>query len=333
MAQTIQLRGGTAAEWFAANPILAHREMGVVTDTQNYKIGDGVTAWNDLPAFQLSPELGAITLNAVADPSLPAAGKLALYAKNVAGRMMPKWKGPSGLDVVAQPAFFNNGIIIFAPNSTTTLTAFGAPIPTATGTRSHPPLSDSSLRTSIRRWNVTSAATVASAAYERTTSTFVMRGSQPGQGGFFFVLRFALPSILAEKAVAMALHSNTNMAAVTVPSAQLNHITLGADTGNTNLQLMHNDNVGASTKIDLGADFPKNDINTVYELVLFCPPNGSSIFWRVTRLDTGATAEGELTNDLPAAGAGLAPQMLVHNVNVAASVQMDLIRMYLECDY
>ena len=333
MAQTIQLRGGTAAEWFAANPILAHREMGVVTDTQNYKIGDGVTAWNDLPAFQLSPELGAITLNAITDPSASATDKLSFYAKNVAGRMMPKWKGPSGLDTMAQPSFANNGIIIYAPSTTTSLTVFGAPAPAATGTRSHPVMNDSSLRTSIRRWNVTSAATAASAAYERTTTAFVIRGSQPGMGGFFFVLRFALPSILAEKAVAMALHSNTNMASVTVPSTQLNHITLGTDTNDTNLQLMHNDNIGVSTKINLGADFPKNNVNAVYELVLFCPPNGSSIFWRVMRLDTGATAEGELTSDLPAAGVGLAPQMLVHNVNVAASVQMDLIRMYLESDY
>jgi hypothetical protein len=49
LSVTIQLRGGTAAEWTAANPVLAEREMGVETDTFSYKIGDGTTAWNALP--------------------------------------------------------------------------------------------------------------------------------------------------------------------------------------------------------------------------------------------------------------------------------------------
>lgn len=44
----IKLRGGTAAEWTAANPVLAAREMGIETDTQRSKFGDGVTAWSSL---------------------------------------------------------------------------------------------------------------------------------------------------------------------------------------------------------------------------------------------------------------------------------------------
>jgi hypothetical protein len=48
MAITIQLRGDTAANWTAANPVLAEREMAIETNTALFKIGDGVTAWNDL---------------------------------------------------------------------------------------------------------------------------------------------------------------------------------------------------------------------------------------------------------------------------------------------
>lgn len=44
-----KLRGGTAAEWTAANPVLAEREPGVETDTGRFKIGDGSTAWTALP--------------------------------------------------------------------------------------------------------------------------------------------------------------------------------------------------------------------------------------------------------------------------------------------
>jgi hypothetical protein len=48
MAVQIQLRRGTAAQWTAANSILAQGEMGVETDTGQFKIGNGSTAWNSL---------------------------------------------------------------------------------------------------------------------------------------------------------------------------------------------------------------------------------------------------------------------------------------------
>lgn len=49
MADRFQLRGGTAAEWAAANPVLASREPGVETDTRKWKVGDGTTLWAALP--------------------------------------------------------------------------------------------------------------------------------------------------------------------------------------------------------------------------------------------------------------------------------------------
>lgn len=45
----LQLRGDTSFAWSATNPVLAAREMALETDTDQFKIGDGVTAWNDLP--------------------------------------------------------------------------------------------------------------------------------------------------------------------------------------------------------------------------------------------------------------------------------------------
>lgn len=48
MAQQIQLRNDTAANWTSANPILAAGEFGIETDTLKYKLGDGSTAWASL---------------------------------------------------------------------------------------------------------------------------------------------------------------------------------------------------------------------------------------------------------------------------------------------
>lgn len=45
---TIQLRRDTAANWTSANPTLAIGELGYETDTDNFKVGNGSTAWNSL---------------------------------------------------------------------------------------------------------------------------------------------------------------------------------------------------------------------------------------------------------------------------------------------
>lgn len=43
-------RQDTKANWAAANPVLLDGEIGFVSDDRNlYKVGDGRTAWNDLP--------------------------------------------------------------------------------------------------------------------------------------------------------------------------------------------------------------------------------------------------------------------------------------------
>ena len=47
----IQLRHDTATNWTTANPILAEGEVGVETDTNKFKIGDGITTWSEL-AYQ-----------------------------------------------------------------------------------------------------------------------------------------------------------------------------------------------------------------------------------------------------------------------------------------
>jgi hypothetical protein len=44
----LQLRRGEADQWVAANPTLAPGEIGIETDTNTFKFGDGSTPWNSL---------------------------------------------------------------------------------------------------------------------------------------------------------------------------------------------------------------------------------------------------------------------------------------------
>lgn len=49
MAIQIEWRNGSASSWTSNNPTLSQGEKGVETDTGQFKIGDGVTAWTSLP--------------------------------------------------------------------------------------------------------------------------------------------------------------------------------------------------------------------------------------------------------------------------------------------
>jgi hypothetical protein len=52
----IQFRRDTAAAWAEINPVLLHGEIGLIVDSlgaevAQFKVGDGVTPWNDLPVM------------------------------------------------------------------------------------------------------------------------------------------------------------------------------------------------------------------------------------------------------------------------------------------
>jgi len=51
MATVLQIRRDTAANWTSANPVLMAGEWGFEYDTNKLKIGDGATAWINLPYF------------------------------------------------------------------------------------------------------------------------------------------------------------------------------------------------------------------------------------------------------------------------------------------
>jgi hypothetical protein len=49
MAVQIQFRNDTAANWTSANPVLALGELGLETDTGQFKVGNGSGTWTARP--------------------------------------------------------------------------------------------------------------------------------------------------------------------------------------------------------------------------------------------------------------------------------------------
>jgi len=58
MATRMQQRRGTSEQWSTANPILAAGEIGYETDTNEFRIGDGINRWADLSPFKNLQDLG-----------------------------------------------------------------------------------------------------------------------------------------------------------------------------------------------------------------------------------------------------------------------------------
>lgn len=58
MATRMQQRRGTAAQWAAANPVLADGELGIERDTGVIKMGNGSTTWNQLSPLLVTTYLG-----------------------------------------------------------------------------------------------------------------------------------------------------------------------------------------------------------------------------------------------------------------------------------
>jgi len=62
----IQQRGGTAAEWASANPVLAARELGLETDSGKVKFGNGTGNWDSLPYISATDLLAQSAAEAAA---------------------------------------------------------------------------------------------------------------------------------------------------------------------------------------------------------------------------------------------------------------------------
>lgn len=292
-------------------------ENGTWQESRTASIGTDVIA---LSARSSSPTAGANTL--------------ATYNQPIAGRQMLRMIGPAGLDTALQPALFGNGIMLLAPNTTTTMFAMGTVAPTIVGTLSTPSLSANSLRESTRRSQILSAATAGSASELRIAYASVWRGNGAGLGGFFFRCRFGIGSAVATQRLAVGLWAATGATTATIePSTLVNAIFIGNDSGDTNLQIMRNDASGACVKVDLGASFPKVELNAIYDVTFFCASNASSIDYQVTKLNDGTTVSGVVnTTELPAAATFLAPHAYLNNGGTAAAVTLDIMRLYIETD-
>jgi hypothetical protein len=347
MAIQIQWRRDTAANWTSNNPTLAQGEPGFETDTGNYKIGNGSTAWTSLA-------YGSFTTTAIAglfadqasgnDPSAPSSGYSSLYGKKIGGRMTAKNISPTSEIYPLQSFFGRNQIGYYMPqgNSATLPEVFGYYVPTVVGTATAANVSTTNVYGRLRRVSFVSAATAAALSSFRVAVNQILLGDGNGYGGFFKIIRFGCGDAASVSGARQFCGINTNSAAPTnvEPSTIINCIGIGHGAADTNLSIFYGGSV-AQPAIALGSNFPANTLSTdAYELALFSPSNQfDTVYYEVTRLNTGNVATGSIVGDgasviLPAPTALMTYSWNYRTNNATAlAVTLDIMSDYIETDY
>lgn len=82
----IRFKRGTSDRWREINMILSAGEPGFVTDEYRLKIGDGVTAWNDLPYVGEDN-----VFNANTHFDFPSVGRVNMIYKAESEKLIYQW--------------------------------------------------------------------------------------------------------------------------------------------------------------------------------------------------------------------------------------------------
>lgn len=290
--------------------------------------------------------LGYQDWSAIANPSAPAASTLRVFARQVAGRTLPKWMPPSGLDTPFQPALFGNNIVMYMPNTGTTAGLnFGAPW--AVGTTIGHPQPTAGMYTQMKRTTSTNVITTTNqtlgvSSIVSTAAQF-WRGNGSGQGGFFFFARFGIELLSAASPNAtrlfVGLQSGTTNILVSDTIPAISCIGLWHDTtdGANVINLLTKDGSTATKNALTGSPSTPYATGQGYDFYMFCKPNDSTIYYRLDDLLTGATlVDSSVTTTIPAATAFMGPVVGMSNGTAnttAATVAIGVNRIYIESDH
>lgn len=291
---------------------------------------------------------GDICLVVGTAPVTPPASNVKLFAKSLAGRILPASVGPSGLDAALQPSTWRQKIGQWnAPGNSTTVPAVdGFNAPTALGTATARNVATTNLMARTRRLGYVSAATAAAFAGHYATAAQFTTGDGAGLGGFFYSCRFAASDAATVAGVREFVGMTSSVAVPTNVEANTLTNCIGVaqlSTDTTQMYLVYGGSA-AQTAIALGTNFPPMTAagatnGVMYDLTLFAAPSANGVIgYRLERVGTAFVAEGTLTPGTPGLQTPLNTTLLAHrawrgNNATALACGLDIINVYIETDY
>jgi hypothetical protein len=264
------------------------------------------------------------------EPSAPSAGNLHVYSKSIAGKMVPKVKGPSGLDTPLQNAFWQNNITMWNPTTATAGVWLGT-AGAGAGTYTTALPTTTNLYTAMKRGRWANVVTTTNQVLgQRNTEAMYFRGGSAGQGGFFFYTRCGFDVWTNGGRFFAGMHSATTVVSAD-PSALNNTVGFCVDAAD-NGAISFLTRGTAATKASTGFTITSNK---GYDLYIFCAPNSSQYTWRIVDFVAGTEASGTATLNLPTNTTMLTAGVLASNaaLTTVTSIQLGLNRIYVETDY
>jgi hypothetical protein len=275
-------------------------------------------------AADVEIEGGQLRLPSIATPTAPSTGGIKLFARSLGGRLIPAYMGPTSQEAHPLQPFLGEGnYMAFIPGGGTTVTNLGM-VPTGTGTATAANVTSGSRRNRMKRieYLVGTASATAVAGLYHNAAQMTVGGGNAWEGGFWGVMHGGPSTGVANASHRFFMGLRDNGApSDTDPSTFLRCVGIGYANTDTNLQFLHNDGSGACTKIDLGASFPKPNADRAftYRLRLYSPPGTpQSVSYEVTYLETGASATGTVTTNLPSTADFITPRLQVSVGGVSA---------------
>lgn len=306
--------------------------------------GGSVLTSGNLFIKSTAPSQSFLALQATEVPAAPVAGNMRLFATKRAERMFPSFMGPSGLDVLAQPAIFGNAIMFAGPNTTTTLTSWGTNF-TTSGTIAHntPIIAVvSGIMGTVKNARFTPAAAIGNGAGFRTTNTVAWRGTYTGSGGWFAACRFNV-FINSPSRMFVGLNTlNGFLGHTTDISASTNFIGIGWDrldplTGTW--RVMRRDGSTYVTE-EIPNMIRTGTTGSLIDFICFAAPNSSTVNVQVIEhISTSRGVEAlsrfntQFTSSLPTNTSFLRFSGGVFNQTGSATGNFFLNRFYMETDY
>lgn len=298
--------------------------------------------------YTLDAGLTAVLPVIVTEPTAPADGFLRLYAKKIAQKHFLKTVGPSGVDSPLQNALFQNRVTMYVPSTGTTGTGSGTglgPVWTSGGTVTTPTPSSTSpaISNQMRRTRYANIVTTTNQTLGLRTgaadSNSYWRGNAAGLGGFFFAARFIVELYPASTVRIFAGLSSSTSTYTVASDTMLNdscglwHDTTDPSSGANSFNFVTR-NTATTTKQSIALSNAIAAGNS-YDFYMFCPPNGSTIYWRLDDIVNGVTYEGNTATTLPTSTAFLGPQCAMSNGTANVTVTTSAIGVagvYVESD-
>lgn len=284
------------------------------------------------------------------DPSAPSAthGKLYMFEQMPSGIVRPKWMGPAGVDQTIQAAIYANGVQSFKPASATTGTGINATgvAWTSNGTVTHPtPVTTApAISNQMRRTRYANVVTTQNQQlgprFNTVAEMAYWRGNAAGLGGFYFFTRFIVElypastvRIFAGLTGAGATSSVCISDTVVNNTCGLWHDTTDPSTGANAFNLVTRD-AATTTKTSIALSNAIAAGNS-YDWHMYCPPNGSTIYYRLVDLVNNVAYTGNSTTTLPTATTFMTPQVQMSNGTANVTVTTSAIgvaSIYVESD-